>query len=178
MSKVWDYESNDEDKLAELVKKDKDIVMTKPEMAKDLMKIVPLKEGDSVMECCKGNGAFYNAIPDYCIPEWCEINEGRDYLEYVGSVDYTVSNPPFVPRKLFWSFMQKAMDTTNKGIYWLVNISSFNVFTPKRLKEMNDKGWYVQRFHIVGDKRWYGRYCFLTITKKKNELFTYTNKPY
>tara|TARA_R110000851_G_scaffold133706_2_gene268662 strand:+ start:1485 stop:2021 length:537 start_codon:yes stop_codon:yes gene_type:complete len=178
MSKIWDYKSNNNDKLAELVKKDNDIVMTNPKMAKDLIDLVSLKKGDIVMECCKGNGAFYNAIPKYCIAEWCEINEGRDYLDFDGNVDYTLSNPPFVPRKLFWSFMEKAMDTTNKGIYWLINFSSLNVFTPKRIKEMNDKGWYIQHFHIVSDKRWYGRYCWLEISKLKNNIISYNKKTY
>ena len=178
MSKVWDYKSNNEDKLGKLVNKDKDIVMTKPEMAKDLIDLVPLKEGDIVMECCKGNGAFYNNFPDYCVKEFCEINEGRDYLKYNGMVDYTISNPPFVPNLLFWEFNCKALETTRKAIYWLINFSSLNVFTPKRMKYMNDNGWYIQSFHIVSDKRWYGRYCFLKISREKNNLFSYTHKPY
>ena len=68
-------------------------------------------------------------------------------------VDYTISNPPFVPRKLFWLFNSKAMETTRKEIYWLVNMGSLNVFTPKRLDEMNNKGWYINSFYVVSDKR-------------------------
>ena len=178
MSKVWDYKSNETDKLAEKVAKDASIVMTKPEMAKDLLALIKFKKGDSVIEPARGDSAFYDSFPKYVKKEWCEINEGRDYLEFTGEVDYTISNPPFVPRKLFWSFQQKAMETTRKEIYWLINMSSLNVFTPKRLEEMKELGWYINGLHIVGDKRWYGRYCFIKINKKKSDIITFSRINY
>ena len=93
-------------------------------------------------------------------------------------VDYTISNPPFVPRKLFWSFHCKAMDTTRKGIYWLINMSSLNVFTPKRLEEMSSKGWYINNFHIVSDKRWFGRYVWIKISKENNDIMSWCKTSY
>lgn len=176
MAKVWEYESNESDSLSKQVKKNPDIVMTKPEMAEYLIGLVPLKEGDVVMEPCLGKGAFYNALPSYVKKEFCEINEGKDYLSYEGMVDVTLSNPPFVPRALFWSFQQKAMSTTRKAIYWLVNLSSLNVFTPKRLEEMKKQGWYIQSFHIVSDKRWFGRYCWVMITREPSTVMTWCGK--
>tara|TARA_R110000787_G_C13186624_1_gene422489 strand:- start:46 stop:585 length:540 start_codon:yes stop_codon:yes gene_type:complete len=179
MAKVWDYVSKNDDKLSKQVIKNPDIVMTKPEMAQYLVSTIDFKDDDIVMEPCLGNGAFYDSFP---VSEynkvWCEINRGIDYLNYDGLVDYTISNPPFVPRKLFWQFHQKAMETTNKGIYWLVNMSSLNVFTPKRLEEMNDKGWYINGFIIVADKRWFGRYCFLKITKENNNFVLFHKKTF
>lgn len=176
MAKVWEYESKENDPLSEQVKKNPDIVMTNPEMAEYLIGLVPLKEGDVVMEPCLGKGAFYNALPSTVKKEFCEINEGKDYLAYEGMVDVTLSNPPFVPRRLFWSFHQKAMDTTRKAIYWLINLSSLNVFTPKRLEEMKNKGWYIQCFHIVSDKRWFGRYCWVMITREPSMVMTWRGK--
>ncbi len=99
--KVWDYKSNKNDRLAELVKKDKDIVMTKPEMAKLLISKVKFNPGDVVMEPCRGKGAFYDNLPNNIIKKYCEINEGKDYLKFNGRVDVTLSNPPFVHHKLF-----------------------------------------------------------------------------
>lgn len=177
--KVWEYESNENDKLAKQVRKDPDIVMTNPEMAKYLVSTIKFEKGDIVIEPCLGKGSFYDAFP---VPEsdkvWCEINRGVDYLEFDGLVDYTISNPPFVPRKLFWQFHQKAMDTTQKGIYWLINLSSLNVFTPKRLEEMNEKGWFINGFIIVADKRWFGRYCFLKITRENNGFVLFNKKTF
>lgn len=178
MSKIWEYESKGDDKLSQKVKKNKNIVMTTPEMAKLLISRVNIEEGDEVMEPCFGTGSFYKNFPTNCKKHFCEINLGKNYLDFEGEVDYTISNPPFIPRKLFWSFHIKAMETTRKGIYWLINISSLNVFTPKRLEEMNDKGWYINSFFIVADKRWFGRYAFVEINKKKSSVFEFHRKSF
>lgn len=174
--KIWDYESNTDDKLATQVEKDNDIVMTKPEMAKHLIGQICFQEGDVVMEPCRGKGAFYNNFPSHVKSLFCEINEGKDYLEFEGEVDITLSNPPFVPRKLFWKFHQKAMETTRREIYWLINISSLNVFTPNRLLEMTEKKWYINQLHVVADKRWFGRYVWVKCSREDKQLFSF-HKP-
>ena len=173
--KIWEYKSNEDDKLAKQVEKDNDIVMTKPEMAIHLLSLIDLKEGDILLEPCKGKGAFYDNFPDNTINKYCEINEGIDFLDYDENdkVDYVLSNPPFVPRKLFWLFQQKAMKVSKKEIYWLINMGALNVFTPKRLNEMSEQGWYINSFHIVSDKRWYGRYVWVKISKINNNFISY-----
>ena len=173
MSKVWEYESDKDDRLSKLVeKKGKDIVMTDPEMAKMLLKTIKFKEGDSVLEPCRGTGSFYNNFPEFTKNEWCEINEGRDFLQYEGKVDITISNPVFVPKKLFWDIHLKAMEVTRKEIYWLVNVLCMNVFTPNRIKLMNQKGWFFQQFIIVQDKRWFGRYMFVKFGRENKGIVT------
>ena len=176
--KVWDYESNKNDPLAEKVKKDPTIVMTNSLMAKYLLDRIDFKDEDVVLEPCLGDGAFYNNFPENTINKWCEINEGIDFLESTEAVDYTISNPPFIPRKLFWKFHEKAMEITRKEIYWLINLSSMNVFTPKRLDEMTEKGWFIQDLHIVADKRWFGRYCFIKISKTPSTFITSHRKTF
>jgi len=176
--KVWDYDSNENDPLAEKVKKDPTIVMTNPLMAKYLLDRIDFKEGDVVLEPCLGDGAFYDNFPTHTINKWCEINKGVDFLTSIDAVDYTISNPPFVPRKLFWDFHTKAMEITRKEIYWLINLSALNVFTPKRLDEMTDQGWFIQDIHIVADKRWFGRYCFLKISKTQSTFISSCRKTF
>ena len=112
-NKIWDYKSKESkgeicDALAELVeKKGNNIVMTKATMAKYLIDRITWKPGELVCEPCKGDGAFYDNLPDYVIKSWFEINEGRDYLGAERMcVNTTISNPPFVPRKLFWNLIQ------------------------------------------------------------------------
>lgn len=176
MKKIWEYNSNENDELAKMVEKDPTITFTKPEMAKHLIEQINFLEGDIVMEPCLGDGAFFDNLPDYTNNEWCEINKGIDYLTQNKQVDITLSNPPFVPRKLFWQFHQKAMKTTNREIWWLINISSLNVFTPNRLEEMNNKGWHLNKMHIVADKRWFGRYVWCQFTKENKDFISYNKK--
>jgi len=174
MTKIWDYKSNDNDMLAIQVAKDPNITYTKPEMAKYLIDRITFEEGDLVMEPCFGNGSFYNAIPDDVYKTYCEINMDKDYLQ----VDITLSNPPFIPRKLFWNFHQKAMETTRREIWWLINISSLNVFTTKRIKEMHDKKWYLNSMLVVADKRWFGRYVWCKFSKNNTNVLDFCNKSF
>lgn len=172
-TKVWEYESKGDDSLAQQVAKDKSIVMTNPEMAKYLIGSIKYTAGDTWLECARGDGAFYNNFPTDVEKLWCEINEGVDFLTYDKQVDVILSNPPFVPGKLFWEFMQKGMQLARKNIYWLINLSSLNAFTPKRLLEMKEAGWFIQHFNIVSDKRWFGRYVFITIGKNDTGILSW-----
>lgn len=175
--KIWNYESDETDKLSKLVEKDNSIVMTKPDMAKYLISISDLRIGDLVMEPCLGNGSFYDNLPNYTTNLFCEINLGKDYLDFNGQVDVTLSNPPFVPRKLFWSFHMKAIQTTRRKVYWLISLSSLDVFTPNRIQLMNDMGWYMTNIHIVSDKRWFGRYAWISFEKDPSKnILNFTKK--
>lgn len=171
--KIWEYKSDKDDKLSKELEKDNTIVMTKPSMALHLINRVEFRNGDVVMEPCKGTGSFYNNLPENVEKRYCEINEGIDYLKNEEMVDITLSNPPFVPRKLFWEFMRVAMRTTRREIYWLINMQCLNVFTPNRLDELKENKWYINDFHIVNDKRWYGRYVWVRISKTDSGTITY-----
>ena len=172
-SKVWGYGSNTNDALAKKAEQYATIVMTSPLMALDLTSLIPLIDGDVIIEPCKGTGSFYNNFHKHTINMFCEMNEGIDYLYFNGEVDYAISNPPFVPRQLLLSFHCKAMETTRKAIYWLMHISSVNVFTPKRLNNMKNKGWYINGFHIVSDKIWFGRYVWMRISRTSTQTITW-----
>ena len=52
-------------------------------------------------------------------------------------------------------------------------MSALNVFTPKRLEEMEKKNWYIEQFHIVADKRWFGRYVWVKFTRTPNQIVSY-----
>ena len=39
--------------------------------------------------------------------------------------------------------------------------------TPKRIKMLNDKGWYLKKIITSSVKKWRGRYLFLIFTKEK-----------
>jgi len=170
----------EESPLGQKAKKDKTIVYTKHEMATTLInKHTFFNEGDVVMNSTYGDGAFYDNLPSHVEKHYCEIEEGIDYLDNEIEVDITLDNPPFCPRKLFWAFMQKAMATTRREIYWLINMGSVNAFTPKRLDEMKSKGWFIKSFHITQDKRWYGRYVWVRITRNEaDNCFSWERKTY
>jgi hypothetical protein len=52
------------------------------------------------LDPCAGDGAFYDYLPA-AGRDWCEIEQGRDFLAYQGRVDWCVGNPPY-SRLLEW----------------------------------------------------------------------------
>ena len=68
------------------------------------------------------------------------------------------------------------MDTTRREIWWLINMSALNTFTPNRVEEMHNKGWYLNHMHITSDKRWFGRYVFVQFTKEDKNVISFDKK--
>ena len=68
-----------------------------------------------VLDPCKGGGAFLRAFPKHCVREWCELREGRDFLQVVGQHwDWVISNPPY---SKFREFLVKAMKIGDNVVF-------------------------------------------------------------
>jgi hypothetical protein len=87
----------------------KDVVMTPPRVAQ--MIVNHFKPSGRVLDPCRGNGAFWNAMPG---AEWCEIAEGRDFLSWQEPVDWLVSNPPY---STFWEFLAHSFRIAENVVY-------------------------------------------------------------
>ena len=108
---------------------------TPKELAKDLIGYVPLIEGDKVIEPFKGEGAFYDAFPNYVNKDWAELEQGRDYTDLSGSYDWVITNPPFSLYtggkrvNSFWFLLDYYTQRANKGIAFLGNDSCCLLYT-------------------------------------------------
>ena len=58
--------------------------------AKDMVAF--FRPSGRVLEPCRGDGAIFKHLPD---AEWCELDEGRDFFDWSGSVDWILTNPPY-----------------------------------------------------------------------------------
>jgi hypothetical protein len=66
-----------------------DNVSTAHEFARRIVKHFPIR--GRALDPCRGGGAFYDALSE---PKfWCEIKEGRDFLDWTERVDWIVTNP-------------------------------------------------------------------------------------
>jgi len=54
----------------------------------------------------------------------------------------------------------------------LGNDFCFSSLTPNRIKEINQKGWYLQKIIVCSIKKWRGRYFFIIFSKNPSNLFT------
>ena len=146
---------------------------TPNELAIKLINEVELIEGDSVLEPFKGEGAFYNNLPDKVVKHYTEIEEGIDYKDFVGTVDWVITNPPFRLEtgtkriNAFYFLLEYYSTRVNKGIAFLCNDHCLSAMTPLRIKKLKDNNLYLHRIIICNIKKWRGRYFFMIF--KKNE---------
>ena len=68
----------------------KDVVITPDATAKMLIEY--FKPTGRILDPCRGNGAFWKQMPG---AEWCEIAQGKDFLNWSKPMDWIISNPPY-----------------------------------------------------------------------------------
>lgn len=151
---------------------------TPSKLAIELIKEVPLEDGDLVLEPFKGEGSFYDNLPSNVEKDWCEIQEGRDYKDYDKSIDWIITNPPFKlatgTKRInsFYYLLEYYASRVNKGIAFLGNDFCFATLTPLRLKHLNEKyDLYIHKIVVCQIKKWRGRYFFIIFKKGKNDFY-------
>jgi len=159
---------------------------TNEEMVKDLMNLIPFEQGDLVLDAGSGkNKVWQKNCPVKCLE--CEIEDGCDFLkDWDKQVDWVIGNPPFAgnevnekgrPPNLIPQWVEKSSEIAQKGMAFLVNHKIINFLTSSRLAKLKEKGFEITKWHIVADKRWFGRYYFIVFEKKKG-IITWERKTY
>src|SRR3990167_9674822 len=136
-------------------KKDKTFHYTNEQMVKDLLSITPYKIGDSILDAGSGKNKvwFKNFSQWIKIKKYeCEIEDGCNFFEWSRKVDWIIGNPPF---HLGWRFLDKASQIAEKGIAFLGNLNFWNSCLPSRFELLESSGFYLNKIHIVQDKRWF-----------------------
>jgi len=85
-----------------------------------------------ILEPCRGAGAFTSIIPN-C--DWCEIDEGRDFLAVEGYWDWVVTNPPW---SQFRPFLAKSMQVADNVVF-LALLNAW--FMRARVRDMRQAGF-------------------------------------
>lgn len=154
---------------------------TPPELCKKLIELVPLEAGDRVLEPFRGEGGFYNNLPDFVESNWTEIVDGRDYKDYNEEYEWVITNPPFrmdeenvgKRENTFFKLLKYYSLRAHKGIAFLSNDKCFSSLTPVRLKEFADRGWFIQSITTCSVKAWRGRYFFMILEKKPSKFYNF-----
>jgi len=161
---------------------------TPNDLAKNLINFVPLITDDKVLEPFRGEGSFYNNFPEFTANSWCEIEEGIDFKDFdydTSKIDWVISNPPFRLENLdkkrinsFYFILDFFLKRVNKGIAFLGNDYCFATLTPKRINEIEKKGFYINKIVVCNVKKWRGRYFFIIISKIKTDFYNYIEGSY
>jgi len=161
---------------------DETFFYTKEEMVKDLLQITPIDYEDSVLDAGSGRNKVWFKNLKCKIKYECEIEDGQDFFKWDKKVDWVIGNPPHRNSSggdnLIWKWIEKASEIARKGMAFLFNHRFWLVITPKRLKYLQYKGFYIQKVHVVCDKRWFGRYFYVIFTKQKTDFITFSEKNY
>jgi len=145
---------------------------TNEQMVKDLLAITPIS--GFVLDAGSGkNKVWFNNLKGEKYE--CEIENGCDFYKWNKKVDWVVGNPPFYQG---WLFLEKASQIANKGIAFLGNLNFWNSCLPNRFEILKKRGFYLNKIHIVQDKRWFGRYYYVIFTKEPNEFLGWELKSY
>ncbi len=95
-----------------------DTVFTPSNVAKKIIEY--FNPAGVCLEPCKGSGAFYDLMPEP--KEWCEITEGRDFLEYTGYVDWIITNPPY---SIYDVFLTKCFEVADNVVLFVPVAKAF-----------------------------------------------------
>jgi type I restriction-modification system DNA methylase subunit len=150
---------------------------TPEELCKKLIDIVPLEPGDRVLEPFRGEGGFFNNFPDFVEKDWTEIEQGRDYTSHTAPFDWVISNPPFrldsngKRENAFFKLLKYYTERAVKGVAFLGNDYCLATITPKRMKEINETGWFIHSVTTCNVKKWRGRYYFVVWKKQPSNFF-------
>lgn len=156
--------------------RDKTFHYTNEQMVKDLISITPFSIKDTILDAGSGDKVWFNNLNLICKERFeCELDRGCDFYEWDKKIDWVIGNPPFHES---WKFFEKSVDIVNKGIAFLINNQAFNSWTPRRFEIFKEKGFYLNKIHIVADKRWFGRYYYLIFTKDKNNFISWNKQTY
>ena len=146
---------------------------TPSSLASDLIALTPLEEGDVVLEAFKGEGAFYNAFPNFVHKEWCEQSEGREYTDFKSTAHWVITNPPYrltVGDKrvnALWLLLDYFSTRVVKGIGFLINDKCLSTLTPKRLETLAQRGLHLTKMVVCSVKKWRGRYYYILFEKRE-----------
>ena len=145
-----------------------DKVMTPDDLALKLIKMTPLRKGDSVLDGFSGQNAFYSQYPDFVKKDWCELDKGRDFFKWNKKVDWVgPTNPPYSKIK---KVLEHSCTIANKGIAFLIGIMNMG---PNRIKLLEDNGFGITTIHLCNVKGWFGKSMYFIAEKGKKSIISY-----
>lgn len=117
--------------------------MTPPALARRILSRLPIRSGSHLLDPARGQGAFFDAFPDSCSKDWCEIREGRDFFEHRKRADWIITNPPW---SILRTFLQHAMSLASD----IVLVAPLpNLTTKARLADMARADFSITRIILL-----------------------------
>src|SRR3990167_1104796 len=137
-----------------------DEFMTPPELAVRLVKRLPIKEGQLIIEPCPASGAFIKAN-SLILPL-----EGNFY-DFDIRPDWIVTNPPYSDLD---NWLKHCFEIADVGVALLLGLINI---TPRRLEMANKAGFGLTQVHLCKVFHWFGISAFCVWEKGKPDIVAY-----
>lgn len=130
-----------------------DKVYTPDHIVDEVMEIFNPQIGDEelILEPFKGGGAFYDKFPSRCLKEYCEIDEGVDFMGYTKRVDWIITNPPY---SIFKEILPHCLSLADE-IVLVIPVNKILSSMP-RLMDIVKSGHNIKHIHYLGSGRQLG----------------------
>ena len=136
---------------------------TPSELAVSLVGMVPVVDGDVVMDNAATNPVFYDALGTTVTRK----RTGDFFSVPPGSVDWGVTNPPYSKLNDWFAHSTK---TCRKGFAYLLG---FNNITPRRIELCEKEGFGLSTVHLCKVFKWFGMSAFCVFEKGKPSVIRY-----
>ena len=150
------------------------------ETAEDLLRDIPFVKGDTLLEPCYGEGAFYKQFPKGYHKDFCEIELGKDFFNFKPLFKYTkvITNPPYYfgksgTKKGRVEFIEKCFKVCCGQVWLLLNLKMWNSLTPTRLRKWKEWGFNISFIRILAIKKWWGRYYWVCFSKNDDPIIKF-----
>ena len=120
-----------------------DLVMTPPELAAAVIAYFADRMTGKVLDPARGRGAFHDLFSAHLSRHWCEITEGRDFLDWHETVDWVMTNPPWSRLR---DFTRHAMRIA-PNVVWLAPLT--NLTTKARLRDLDEAGFGIAELVLI-----------------------------
>jgi hypothetical protein len=152
-------------------KESNDVFITPLELAKKHIDLIDYKPDDIWLDPCKNNGSYYNQFPNDN-KDYCEILEGKDFLEYDSYVDIICQNPPY---SILNKWIEQNIKLNPRVISFLIGIGNL---THKRIQILENAGYGLTKMKMLKVHLWYGMSCIVVFEKGKKSIIEYDRKRY
>ena len=138
-----------------------DKIMTPKELAKKIIDSVEWEDGEIVLDSCRGEGSFYNQLPNNVNKIWCEIDEGKDFYNCNELLNTIIQNPPYSHLN---NWFDKCKELNPKRMCFLLHMYAL---TDTRIKNFENVGYIIYKLDITKVHEWFGHQVVVWFGKKE-----------
>ena len=133
-------------------KKANDVFITPLALAKVHIEMVDVIQGELWLDPCKNDGSYFNQFPSGISTEYCELLEGKDFMNYqsIKPIGVIIQNPPY---SIMDKWIQKNISLKPRLMSFLIGLGNL---TARRIEMFEKAGYGLTKMKMLKVFKWYG----------------------